>query len=189
VPIFATQRFVLSRNTSIKLKRIAGESGAKWILKIVLTMSALPILIIMMSNTARGNTNMIIHQLSNSRIQKMLPLVKLMSNPAPKPFVITMNSRRWPPAMLSMGPKKRKKQKRIRKKQKRIRKKQNRIRKKQNRIRKPLLMMALVTSSYTIMVWVKNRNSAFKWMVIKLESLIRSSGSIRILLIMPRNLI
>jgi len=103
VPIGATHRFVLSRNSSIWLKRIAEEPYAKQILKIVLTISASKELIHIPSNTAIGNTNKNIHQLSNSRIQKMFPLVMLIKVPAPKPFVITMNSQRWPPANLSMG--------------------------------------------------------------------------------------
>lgn len=97
VRLCATKRFVHSRNTSQKLKRIARHSIAKKMLKIVRMKSAKRISINTISNTAKTPTKRNTHQLFNSRSQRTLPLVKLTSIPAPKKFVITINFRRWPP--------------------------------------------------------------------------------------------
>jgi len=100
-------------------------------LKIVLTIFATEDLINIYSITATTTTKRNTHQLSNSRSLKTLPLVKLMSIPATKPFVITINSRRWPPAKLLIRPKERKQKNRQKK-----------------TMLKPLLIKALVTGSY-----------------------------------------
>jgi len=140
IHIGALERFVLSKNSSIKLNRIAKQScqtGAKKVLKDVLTMSARKEIINGISNTASLPTNKNIHQLSNSWTQMTSPLVKLMPVPVQKTFVATIFTPRWPTAMLMKHQRK-----------------------------KSTLWKALVTGSYRK---VPEKIIASKWTVIRLE--------------------
>jgi len=105
IPPIAAWRFVLSRNSSIKLRRAARTPGAKQMLMSVHGISARMEIINGISMAARPPTKKNTHLLSNFWTQMISPLVKLMPIPATKTFVVTINYPRLTPAKLSLRPK------------------------------------------------------------------------------------